>query len=265
MAQGYETAANTVRIGVNAIITIPIEWDNGSLDKPENALWARATVAFTESALIMTGNGNTYRREGVLEFDVHSPLGSGEGESLTVIDSLRAAAIDLTLADVRFQQAEVSPGVSEAGWWVVSVAIPFFFDDDIALGEGTPGTAVDEEAVRSALRTLANDIIPIQTQYDNSNFEPPEDDNWARFTILGSTQRRTSTRTYRSIGVAEIALFAPLGRGDGELLSFVDTVVSGFLPATHQGVTLRSPSVTSLGRSGPWWQINISCPYYAEH
>ena len=90
---------------------------------------------------------------------------------------------------------------------------------------------------------------------------------WARFSIrTGDTDAAElgGTPRYRTVGVAFAQLFAPTAKGDAGLLTLADTVVAAFRGVRADGVTYRSPSLTPVGRSDAWWQVNVELPFYYD-
>ena len=80
-----------------------------------------------------------------------------------------------------------------------------------------------------------------------------------------------STSRNRHTGVAIAQIFSVLGKGTREATILADRIVSKFRSVTDSlsvagnSVVFKTPSISSVGRSGSqWWQINVSCPYYAD-
>jgi|TARA_R110000824_G_scaffold210984_1_gene396858 hypothetical protein len=111
--------------------------------------------------------------------------------------------------------------------------------------------------------------------YDNAPFEQPDDEMWVRWSVTTGESFRAdigaSTSRNRHTGVAIAQIFTVLGKGTRESLILADRIVSKFRSVTDtvsvsgNSVVFKTPSVTTVGRSGSqWWQINVSCPYYAD-
>jgi hypothetical protein len=133
--------------------------------------------------------------------------------------------------------------------------------------------AVDQ--VQSLLKTAwdANAATAIGTAYvpelrwemtdsaeEPSNTERP----WARCTIRHSTaDQRTfgepGGRRFRQFGIVMIQLFAPWRSGRGSNLTqlLAQIVKDAYEGAATQDVTFRSVRFNEVGRSGPWYQINV--------
>ena len=122
--------------------------------------------------------------------------------------------------------------------------------------------------IRSRFKALVEDVETLATQYDNEGEDHPEDALWCRFTIrTGESDRAdlgvTPPRD-RTVGVAIAQLFDPLEKGDKTILAMADKIKTAFKAVTDTGVTFRVPSITIVGRDGKWWQVNVTCPFYAD-
>ena len=111
--------------------------------------------------------------------------------------------------------------------------------------------------------------------YDNAPFEQPDNEMWIRWSVSnGDTYRVSigaSTSRYRHSGVAGAQIFSVLGKGTRDALILADRIVAKFLSITDKtsvpgnSVVFRTPTITHVGRSdSQWWQINVSCPFYAD-
>lgn len=93
------------------------------------------------------------------------------------------------------------------------------------------------------------------------------DDLWARITVLpGSSAQASigSSPLHRTDSVLSVQLFAQLNRGSGGVGTLAGKVQRKFRSLLVGGLTFRSPSVRRVGRSGEYWQVNVSCPFYHE-
>ena len=70
---------------------------------------------------------------------------------------------------------------------------------------------------------------------------------------------------YRKTGSLDLTLRGPVGLGDDPLLDMAELI-----RAQVQGVTapvnvhLRAPSAIQLGRSGGWFEVGLSCPWWYD-
>lgn len=123
-------------------------------------------------------------------------------------------------------------------------------------------------AIRSRFMTLVEQAIPISVQYDNAEFTPPDASSWVHFTVLpGATdlEELGAQKTWRDTGTAVANVFVPLLLGDAAALAIAETIKQAFRGVSVGGVTYRSPSVRTVGATGgKWWQVSVSCPWYAD-
>jgi hypothetical protein len=109
---------------------------------------------------------------------------------------------------------------------------------------------------------------PLPVQYDNDGaFVVPEDTRWVRWTIqLGETPRIAfgATKRYRNVGVGIAQIFVPFGKGNKPAMEVAAFIQAAFRSVTEDGVHFESPSVRPLGRVGAEWQVNVTCPFYAD-
>jgi hypothetical protein len=123
--------------------------------------------------------------------------------------------------------------------------------------------------VRSRFKTQIADVESLVTQYDNQSLDNPDNEIWCRLTIKsGETTQESigspSSNRDRTSGVMIAQLFAPIGKGDGELKELADVIRAAFKRVTQDGVTFKTPSIYEQGIREGMWQINVVCPFYAD-
>jgi hypothetical protein len=124
--------------------------------------------------------------------------------------------------------------------------------------------------IRSRFSTLVEDTQSIPVQYDNAPDVIPGDALWARCSIVQGDSFRVSIGTvtadrYRSVGVMVASIFSPMDQGDSASLGLAQVVRDAFISVTDGGVTFKTPSIASIGKSGTkWWQVNVTCPFYFD-
>jgi len=122
--------------------------------------------------------------------------------------------------------------------------------------------------IRSRFKTLIATPHSLPTQYDNEN-ETKQTDLWCRLSILFGDSFQASigapsSNRYRDTGVVVAQLFLPLGKGDKQLYQTAGYIKTAFKSVSVSGVVFRTPSVKRVGRSENFWQVNVSCPFYAD-
>ena len=123
-------------------------------------------------------------------------------------------------------------------------------------------------AVRGRWGTEVTTALSIPTQHDNFDIGP-QTATWARLTLQPANSEQLElgapgTRTFRTIGRFVASLFIPLNAGDATALSLADSISASFRAQTVAGVTYLTPTVSAVGRSGDWWQVNIDIPFTTE-
>lgn len=100
----------------------------------------------------------------------------------------------------------------------------------------------------------------------------PPDGRWARLTIQdGVTQQVAfsgATQVYRTVGVALLQVFEPLGVGDGALrgaLGQVQDAFRGVVLAGPPQMRFQSPYLVAPPlREQGWWSVTMAIPFLAD-
>lgn len=104
---------------------------------------------------------------------------------------------------------------------------------------------------------------------EDSARKPPHDKVWCRVSvILGDNKRPEvgggANKTYRRIGMMVVQIFGPIGRGTKMLDDLADEIESKFRSVVDTAVWFSTPSTLPGRRDGPWWNINVNCPFRAD-
>lgn len=123
--------------------------------------------------------------------------------------------------------------------------------------------------IRTRFKTQVADTQSLLTQYDNQDFTPPNQTVWARLTILPGESFQVSNggpngKRFRTPGIMIVQIFLPFGQGDKAGLELADVIKTAFRSKNVDSITYRTPSVSTVGKTGPWWQINVRCPFYND-
>jgi hypothetical protein len=122
--------------------------------------------------------------------------------------------------------------------------------------------------IRSRFKTEVADVESISVQYDNSPKITLTEAIWARWKIRPGVSMQadfgSSTKRHRTFGLAIAQVFAPVNSGTKDLLSVIDTIVAAFKAVQDGTVVFRTPSVSNIGRTGKWWQMNVECPWQVD-
>lgn len=135
-----------------------------------------------------------------------------------------------------------------------------------------PDLAAVKVAIRSRFKTNVADALSLPTQFDNEKFTQPDpsrpDSMWCKFSVQpGDSQQSEisgNSNVYRHSGVAIASIYVPFEIGEGAAEQKAHLIAKEFRNVTASGVVYRTPSTFRVGRVGPWWQINVSCPWFAN-
>lgn len=123
------------------------------------------------------------------------------------------------------------------------------------------------EVIRQRFASLIETGEGIPTQYDNLPFDPPQNDEWIRWTNLSGRSFQASlgkSRRWRTPGVAVAQVFVPIETGDDRAMQITDLIEGAFRGVSVNGVTFEETSVSNEGRSDNWYQWNVECSYYFD-
>jgi hypothetical protein len=130
-----------------------------------------------------------------------------------------------------------------------------------------------EQAIVDRFKAQVTDVISIPTYYDN----PPEDEDgppatstqWCRVSVrFGAAfqAERTSVGRRKFIipGALIVQVFTPPGMGTKPATDTTKTIRDAFRALTAGGVTYKTPSAPHIGRTGGYWQTNVTVDFWAE-
>lgn len=109
----------------------------------------------------------------------------------------------------------------------------------------------------------------VPVSYPNAPFDPPENTEWVRVSIAnGNSAQRTiggTSNSWRANGFFTVQIFVPLGTSTGTAANIADSVSSWFRGADTDHVQFRNITVTELGASQGWYQVNVSVSFQDAH
>ena len=104
-----------------------------------------------------------------------------------------------------------------------------------------------------------------RVQYDNHKKFNIEDQLWCRLKVIPGVSETTeiggSTNTQRTVGLAIVSIFQPLGQGTKDVHELVDAIKTVFRGDPDNNVTYLEGSEDNIGRSGKFWQVNVRIPF----
>jgi len=69
---------------------------------------------------------------------------------------------------------------------------------------------------------------------------------------------------YRTDGVISLTIVGKVNIGDAETMEVASAIAMIFRGVSEGGLSYRVPRITKLGRVSGRWQINVTCPWYAD-
>jgi len=131
----WPAIANTIRGRFKTQIadaeSLTTQYDNQSLDNPDNEIWCRLTIKSGETTQESIGSpsANRDRTRGVMIAQLFAPVGNGDGELKELAETIRSAFKRVTQDGVTFK----TPYIRELGMrndsWQINVICPFYADD----------------------------------------------------------------------------------------------------------------------------------------
>lgn len=124
-----------------------------------------------------------------------------------------------------------------------------------------------ETTRRDIEKRLSDNWATTPIAFDNVDFKPENGSRWIRLRLLDGDVIRINIGEpglFRHTGLISIELFGPTGEGSKTLRGYADTLASLFRDTNFNGITTREASITNVGESGGWYQINLTVPYYVD-
>ena len=311
----YERGANQIRAHVRNLIrtmgqtvlpfgTIATAWDNGgdtayshgTTISPISRTDVRAVVSVGWQSVERRGsaagqNGEACRFAGVLSVTLLAPRMTGDGVLRRCADFLMAQLREAEVSEVNFEVPVLIGGGGQVGQGepqnhALTVEVPFYLDEDNprATASGTALSGADGYA--AVCRTRFRDEIAAARGLVvvHGNAPPPNlgTSEWCALDVIdGGTVRATLPGgfvRYRTTGILQASLYAPLNSGDRELLEIADEFFDAFHAVSDRGVQFQIPAIVQAGRDGqfeapatvesgrdgPYWRVIVQVPFTAE-
>ena len=144
-------------------------------------------------------------------------------------------------------ELEINYDISEPGWY-----------ESIA------------NAIRGRFETQIEDVEGIDVQYDNQPpITKPDDALWVRLAVnIRDTGQKSigdqTQKRYRCQGEMVASIYIPLTQGDQPALALADKIADAFRTVTDTDVTFKTPTMSTEGREGNEWRVDVSCPFYSD-
>ncbi len=127
-----------------------------------------------------------------------------------------------------------------------------------------------QTSIYQEIRTKYLTVVSIPTEWPNEKFTRPSPAAlWARLTIIdGLTQQMdigAPIKTFRTVGLIIVQIFAPLDAGSIGVLTQADTIATLFRNWAGTDVLCRAATVNTIGNDNSgWYQVNVEIPFHVD-
>lgn len=124
--------------------------------------------------------------------------------------------------------------------------------------------------MRARYKTKVIDLEDVPTQYDNQaeedkQFRKPDNTEWVRMNIRPAASVQVDIcpgrPRSRTTGSIIFQVFSPVGKGDAAAIKLADKIKAAFRMVTADGIVYFEPTITTVGVTQSWWQVNVTCPF----
>ena len=129
-------------------------------------------------------------------------------------------------------------------------------------------TQAISEAIRTKYKAEVETPKSLKTFYPNQEKTGREEVLHCVLNFLpGDPEQITigEPKQFRTSGVVIFELYTQFGKGDKEIRELGDFISQKFSATTASGVVFRAAGVSVPGRAGPWWRVNVTCPWYCDY
>lgn len=107
-------------------------------------------------------------------------------------------------------------------------------------------------------------VSPTNVLHANDGQAPPNGTTWIRASQIDGegTQAEVGVNGQRqTTGILSFSIFLPEGVGDGAGRELADKIADVFRNNSTDKTWFRESTLEVVGRSGPWWQLDLTVPY----
>ena len=123
-------------------------------------------------------------------------------------------------------------------------------------------------AIRTAIESWAT-TNSYSIGYDNLAFEKPDEALHGRVSIIAGDTVQADMgvpRRWRTAGTVMLRIFSPIDKGEQSIYQMIDSFSQTMSSTTLSGIVVtRSTRSNRVGRSGKWWQWNVTLPWYMDY
>lgn len=132
--------------------------------------------------------------------------------------------------------------------------------------------ATEQQAIMTRLESQWAERTPIA--WPNSEYPPKGTANSAYdgVTYIEPIVNRqdafnadiSTTRRVRHPGLLTVNVRVAPNTGDETALEYGDLIAAIYRNVTFSGITFRAPTVRDIGREGPWYRVQVDCPFWRD-
>jgi hypothetical protein len=98
--------------------------------------------------------------------------------------------------------------------------------------------------------------------WENVDFNTPNNASWIRLSIInGTSDYRVLEAKKQHLGMIAIQVFTPINTGTSTIRGYCDTLAAIFDDQSFDDLVCGVASISNVGGSDVWYQINITIPY----
>ena len=98
--------------------------------------------------------------------------------------------------------------------------------------------------------------------WENVDFNTPNNASWIRLSIInGASDYRVLEAKKQHLGMIAIQVFTPINTGTSTIRGYCDTLAAIFDDKSFDDLVCGVASISNVGGSDVWYQINITIPY----
>jgi hypothetical protein len=113
-----------------------------------------------------------------------------------------------------------------------------------------------------------NGTLRTPVSWPNAQFTPPDNAAWCELRVnrqgAFNAAFTATDKLIRHPGLVTVDIRVPINQGDRAALDLADVAAGIFRNVTTDGITFRAPTVRDFGADGPWYRVQVDCPYWRD-
>jgi len=130
---GIEAVNNVIRSRWKTNIadaqSVTTVYDNAPDTHPDDSLWVRLSIKYSQATLNEIGSQKTFRIRGRMVAQIFDRIEKGDKDINALIDTIRPFFRAVTDTGVTFMTPEVSVVGADGKWWQVNLSCPFYTNE----------------------------------------------------------------------------------------------------------------------------------------